>query len=145
MLCSGILLFFFAILSGLIPQLTGGARPPLPLDSYGFYYDAYYTHAQEINSINWVTKYIPGGAPIQSDYYFSSTRILTYSNIAPLTQLYPETIETNSYVYLDYNNVKTQTVVDDISGNIFYYHFPVSFLDNNKNLIYNNGGSEIYY
>jgi len=145
LLCSAILLFFFVMLSGLVPQLTGGARPPLPLNNYGFYYDAYYTHAQEVSSIDWIAENADPGVPIQSDVYFTNVRMLAYSDIAPLAGLYPATIQKNAYVYLDYNNVKTQTVVQDVDANLLYYHFPVSFLDNNKDLIYNNGGSEIYY
>ena len=144
LLSSGILLFFFVILSGLIPELTGGARPLLPLNNYGFYYDAYYAHAQEISSINWLGGNANLNDPIQSDAYFSNIKIITYSNLAPLTGLFPATIQRNSYVYLNYNNAKTQTVIQDLDGNLVYYHFPLSFLNNNKDLIYNNGGSEIY-
>jgi uncharacterized membrane protein len=70
--------------------------------------------------------------------------MIAYSNIAPVVGLYPETIQRDSYVYLDYNNVTTQTVIQDVGGDLLYYHFPLEFLNSNKNLIYNNGGSEIF-
>jgi uncharacterized membrane protein len=141
---SAILLFFFALLSGFIPQLTGGARPLLPLNNYGFYYDSYYTHAQEISSIRWIAKNGDPYTPVQADTYFSNIKMIAYSNIAPVVGLYPETIQRDSYVYLDYNNVTTQTVIQDVGGDLLYYHFPLEFLNSNKNLIYNNGGSEIF-
>jgi uncharacterized membrane protein len=143
--CAAIFLLFFLILSGFIPELTGGARPALPLNNYGFYYDAYYTHAQEISSIDWLAHNADPNLAIQSDIYFSNVKILAYSNIAPLTGLLPEITQQDSYVYLNYNNVTTQTVIQDVGGSdIFYYHFPVNFLDANKDLIYNNDGSRIY-
>jgi uncharacterized membrane protein len=144
LICSGIILFFFVILSGFLPQFTGGARPPLPLDNYGLYYDAYYTHAQEVSSFGWLVQNRDTQLPVQSDRYFSNTKILAYTGVAPLPGLLPETIEKNSYVYLNFNNVGTGDVIEYINGDIAYYAFPAAFLQDNKNLIYNNGGSEIY-
>lgn len=143
-ICSAILLFFFAILSGFLPQFTGGARPPLPLNNYGFYYDAYDTHGQEVGAFDWMDQNLVPGVPVQSDEYFSNIKMITYAGIAPVVGLYPETIEKNSYVYLNYTNVTTGDVIEYIGGNVVYYNAPGSFLENNKNLIYNNGGSEIY-
>jgi uncharacterized membrane protein len=143
--CGIILLVFFAILSGLIPELTGGGRPALPLNNYGFYYDAYYTHAQEVSSMAWLKANAEPGLPIQTDHYFSGVKLLGFEDIAGLPGLLPETIEKNSYVYLDYSNVKTGTIIEYASADIVYYSLPLSFLNDNKDLIYNDGGSEIYY
>jgi len=144
LICSTVLLFFFVILSGFFSQLTGGARPPLPLDNYGFYYDAYYTHAQEISAIDWIAQDANPGIPVQSDHYFSPIKMIAYSGIAPVPGLLPETIEKNAYVYLNFKNARTGDVIEDVDGDIVYYEFPISFLQDNKNLIYNDGGSKIY-
>jgi len=141
---TGILLFFFLVLSGFIPQLTGGGRAPLALDNYGFYYDAYYTHAQEVSGIDWLATQNTIKSPIQSDHYFSSVKILAYANEGAITGLLSQTIQKDSYVYLNYNNVKNGTVVEFIGPNVFYYHLSTAFLQKEKNLIYNDGGSEIY-
>jgi len=137
------LLACFLILSGFAPELTGGGRPALPLNNYGFYYDAYYTHAQEISSMDWLS-HQDQSYPIQSDHYFSSVKMLAYVNIAPITGLLSQTIEKDSYVYLNYNNVKSSNVVEFINSDVFYYHFSTDFLQNEKDLIYSNGGSEVY-
>ncbi len=142
---SSILLFFYIILSGFLPQITGGGRPAMPLNNYGFYYDTYYTHAEEIASINWMKENADFlKHPIQSDHYFSNVKILTYANISTNTGLLSQNIKRDSYVYLNYNNVKTSSVIEFINGDVFYYHFPTDFLGDHKSLIYSNGGSEIY-
>ncbi|HUC01832.1 MAG TPA: DUF2206 domain-containing protein [Candidatus Paceibacterota bacterium] len=139
-----VLLFFFVILSGLLPELTGGGRAALPLNDYGFYYDAYYGHTQEIGSIDWLGANRNPAFPVQAALYFSGVKILAFANLGTLTGLLPSTIQKNSYVYLNYTNVKTGNVIQYIDGAVVYYQFPLNFLQDNKNLIYNNGGSEIY-
>jgi uncharacterized membrane protein len=144
LICAVILLFFFFVLSGMFPQMTGGGRPPLTLDNYGFYYDAYYTHTQEIASLQWLAANAVPAVPVQSDRYFSNIKMITYAGIAPIAGLLPETIQKNAYIYLNYNNVVNGDVIEYLNGEVVYYKFPLNFLANTKNLIYNNGGSEIY-
>lgn len=144
LVASSIMLAFYLVLSGFLPQITGGGRPALPLNNFGFYYDTYYTHAEEIRSIEWMAKNYSKKYQIQSDHYFSNVKILTYAHIGTDTGLLSQTIKKDSYIYLNYNNVKSSSVIEFLNGDVFYYHFPTTFLRDNKNLIYNNGGSEIY-
>lgn len=144
MICTGVLLFFFLILSGFVTQLTGGARPLLPLNNDGLYYDSYYTHAEEVASAQWLAIEDTKRLPIQAAH-FSDIKMLAYGRIASYIELLPETTKKDSYVYLNYDNVKTSNILEIIDGYVVYYHFPIEFLNNNKNLIYNNGGSIIYH
>jgi uncharacterized membrane protein len=142
--CVAIVLFFFAILSGFFTQLTGGARPLLPLNNDGLYYDSYYTHAQEVASAEWLA--IADSTvrlPIQAAH-FSDIKMLAYGRVTSYIELLPETTKRYSYVYLNYDNTLTGNILEIINGYVVYYSFPMQFLDRNKNLIYNNGGSEIY-
>lgn len=141
-LCTGILLFFYLILSGFFPQFTGGGRAPLSLDNYGLYY-SYYTHAQEVYSSQWLAENGNLNLPIQAAL-FSDIKMLAYGHLEASIEVLPETTKKESYVYLNYENVKTGNILEVINGDVIYYHFPMEFLDQNKNLIYNNGGSEIY-
>lgn len=143
--CGIVFIVFFAILSGLVPEWTGGGRPALPLNDYGFYYDAYYTHTQGIASIAWLTGNAAPGVPVQADHYFSGVKLLAFGNIVVTPGLFPETIQKNSYVYLDYSNVKTGEIIEYAGADVVYYSLPVGFLNDNKNLVYNNGGAEIYH
>ena len=143
-IATALLIGFFVVLSGAVPQLTGGGRPLLPLNNYGLYYDAYYTHAQEATSLEWFARNAEIGVMVQSDRYFSNIKMISYAGIAPLAGLLPETTKKGSYVYLNFLNDKTDSVIEDINGDVVYYRFPVEFLDDNKDLIYSNGGSAIY-
>ena len=140
---TGVILFFFVILSGLFPQLTGGGRPQLPLANAGLYYDSYYTHAQEVSSISWLSDTGEHYLPIQAAH-FSDMKMLAFGQIGAYIELLPETTKKKSYVYLNYDNALTSNILEIVNGNVVYYHFPLEFLNLNKDLIYNNGGSMIY-
>lgn len=144
LLCTAVLLSFFIVLSGFLPQTLGGGRPLLSLNNSGLYYDLYYTHAHELTSLKWLAKNATPHVPVQSDRYFSNIKMLSYVNIAPQPGLLPETLKKHSYVYLNFLNFKKSNVIEYVDGDIVYYHFPVSLLNDNKDLIYSNGGSAIY-
>jgi uncharacterized membrane protein len=142
-ICASVLLFFFLILSGFLTQFTGGARAPLSLDNYGLYYDSYYVHAQEVASIQWLAANGDPSLPIQAAH-FSDIKMLAYGHIGAYIELVPETTKRDAYVYLNYDNVKTSDIIEIVNGDVVYYHFPMNFLNDNKDLIYSNGGSAIY-
>ncbi|HWY80115.1 MAG TPA: DUF2206 domain-containing protein [Candidatus Sulfotelmatobacter sp.] len=142
-LISSIFIFFFLFLSGFTTVITGGYYPQLNLTNSGFYYDAYYTHTQEIASIKWLVINRDKKIPIQSDW-FTGKKIHTYGNIYSVDGLIPSVIRRNSYVYLSYSNIQTGEIIVYVNGTPIYYKFPFTFLDQNKSLIYNNGSSKIY-
>jgi uncharacterized membrane protein len=140
---SFIFVFFFLFLSGFIPQITGGYYTPLNLANSGFYYEAYYTHKEELTSINWLVSNKEKKTPIQADW-FTGKKIHTYSGVYSVDGLIPSVVRRNSYIYLSYSNISTGEVMVYVNGAPIYYKFPIPFLDQNKNLIYNNGGTRIY-
>lgn len=139
----GILLYFFLLLSGFVPQLTGGARPLLYLNNYGLYYDSYYVHAEEVASTIWMAEHGNRRLPIQAAH-FSDIKMIAFGRIGAYIELLPVTTKKKSYVYLNYDNVQTNNIIEIVNGNVVYYAFPMEFLNTNKNMIYNNGGSIIY-
>jgi uncharacterized membrane protein len=140
---TAVLLFFYFILSGFLPQLIGGGRPLLPLNNDGLYYDSYYTHAQEVYSAQWLAINGNLNLPVLAAH-FSDIKMLAYGHIEAFIELLPQTTKRESYVYLNFDNVKTSNILEIVNGYVVYYHFPMQFLESNKNLVYNNGGSEIY-
>ncbi len=137
------LLAFFLILSGVIPQITGGTRPLIYLNNSGLYYDSYLVHAEEVYSSRWISQYSGARIPVQAAH-FSDIKMVAYGKLAPYIELLPETTKRHSFVYLNYDNVRTENILEIVYGDVIYYKFPMQFLRNNKNLIYNNGGSHIY-
>lgn len=143
-----LVIMFFLSESGVFTQVFGGYQPQLNLNNNGVYYDIYYLHGSELAGIAWLTANLPkntGGyqSEVQTDRY-SSGQISAVTDINPLNDIYPGLIQKGSYVFLGYANVnKLQTTVS-YNGDLFTYTYPIQFLNTNKNLIYNNGGSRIY-
>jgi hypothetical protein len=137
------LLAFFLILSGVIPQVTGGTRPLMYLNNSGLYYDSYLVHAAEVASSKWVSQYSGARIPVQAAH-FSDIKMVAYGKLAPYIELLPETTKRRSFVYLNYDNVRTENILEIVYGDVIYYKFPMQFLRNNKNLIYSSSGSQIY-
>jgi uncharacterized membrane protein len=142
-LFDGFLVTFFLLLSGFIPQITGGGRPMLTLNNSGFYYDAYYIHGGEMDALLWM-KGLSIELPVQSDMYFSNVRLLTYSDIGAHTRVLPEVVRKDSMVYLSYTNDVKKSVIEFIDGDVLYYKLPTEFFDSNKNLIYDSGQAKVY-
>lgn len=133
----------FLILSGFIPQLTGGGRPALALNNSGFYYDAYYIHGGEMAAMLWL-KEASVDLPVHSERYFSDIRLLTYSDIGARPRILPETTLKESLVFYSYINTTRDSIIEFIDGDILYYTVPAAFFDDNKNRIYDTGQSRIY-
>lgn len=135
--------FFFLYLSGFIPTTTGGYYPQMNLSNAGFYHDAYYTHTKDKIGIDWIGNNRNTEIPVQSDW-FALKKIHTYENFYSIDGLIPSVIRKDSYIYLSVSNMQTGNVIIYANGAPLYYKLPLDFYDDNKNLIYNNGGSRIY-
>ncbi len=135
-------ILFFLVLTGFISELTGGYFPQLNLDNAGIYYDAYYTHKSEVISITWLKKNWDKRSYIEADPY-ASMKLLANGNLSALPEILPPVIRQHAFVYLQYLNVKSNAVVN-LTADTLYFSSPIMFLDDNKNLIYNNGQSRIY-
>jgi hypothetical protein len=141
---------FFLSSTGVITQALGGYYPQLNLNNSGTYYDLYYTHAQEIAGIDWLNnlasqtqngRYFP--VDIQADQ-FMFNKLGNYSSLEATSDIYPGLIMKNSYVLLGYSNVMQNQATVSYNGNLITYTYPTQFLNQQKNLVYSNGGTEIY-
>jgi uncharacterized membrane protein len=141
---------FFLASTSVISQVLGGYQPQLHLNNNGQYYDIYYLHKQEAVAIDWLSSQVSKNnqqsdvqSEVQTDRY-ALAKISYLSNIQPQNDITPGLIRKNAYVYLGYTDtVKHQTTIT-YNSDLVTYAYPIQFLSNNKNLIYNNGGSEIY-
>lgn len=134
---------FYLSLSGVITQILGGYYPQLNLNNKGVYFDSYYTSKPEVVSIQWLfTNYDP-------EYQIQSNSIAGFKMLAlvgegSLQKILPVSIRRDSYVYLDHTNVAKSENAIYYLGDLFVYDYPIDFLNQNKNLIYNNFGAKIY-
>jgi len=131
--------------SGVITQFAGG-NPVANLNNYGSDYQRFYVHSSETTAAQWLQGEYNGKSPVFADEYatlrLTSSTMLRHRLMNVVT---PETIATGSYVYADYTNTVDKTVAIAADNGITYtYDFPTSFLQQNKNVLYTNGQSEIY-
>ena len=139
-----LLSFFFLILAGVLPALTGGYKANLPLSNSGFYYEAYYTHQDEITADQWLLHNSPIGSHVFADE-FARRQMITYSGIFATPTLVPSAIPIDSYVYLSNTNTTFNDVPVYYGSDLIFHQPPDAFLDTNKNLIYSTGSVKIYH
>jgi uncharacterized membrane protein len=136
---------YFLFVSGFIPQLIGSTNPPVTLGNEGVVYNEIYIHNQDIQSIIWLTKHTNLNDVIKADRY-GRWRLLAYGqrSISAHDEVFPQLIGKNAYVYAGFTNTIRQIGFIGVNGIDIAYNFPNKFLNDNKNKIYNNGGSEVF-
>src|ERR1039457_4166427 len=142
--CLGI----FISTTGLLPQVLGGYSAQLSLNNSGQYYDVYYVHPQEVAAVDWPAAR-PGVLPdgiqaenLTSRFMFNARSDVTGSQV--IADIYPTLVRQSSWMILSYSNVHTGQATSDYDGDLLTYEYPMGFLRNTKNLVYNNDGAEIY-
>ena len=137
----------FLFLSGLIPQILGGAVPSVQMNNSGTDYDNYYTHYAEIRSGQWLFDNYQKSTCIYMDEFAGKKSLLSYkfeSQKWIKRDFLPQVIRKSSYVYLSSSNITEESVFVYLRGSMVGYSNPLRFLNGNKNLIYNNKYSEIF-
>jgi uncharacterized membrane protein len=141
----------FISTTGLLPQITGGYPAQLNLNNSGLYYDLYYTHPQEVSAVNWLARQpdVPAvlAAGVQASdpsnrFTFTSPSDITGSEYT--MDMYPTLVTRSGWIILSYDAVHTGQATTGYNGNLLTYVYPIELLQINKNLVYNNGGAEIY-
>lgn len=137
------LTLLFLIMSSFASTLTGGFKPALAFNNSGFYYEAYYTHQDEITADRWLAKDAPKGSRVYADE-FSRRKMIAYAGIFAQPTLVPAAIPIDSYVYLSNGNNTFREIPAYYKGQLIFYKVPYDFLDTQKNLLYNGGQVLIY-
>ena len=139
-------LWYFLLFSGFTPQLVGGGSR-MNLSNFGEEHERFYTYESEVKSLGWLSKYYNQKDEIYLDEYaILKARSFSRINEKDVTiYILPSIIDKNAYVYSSYTNkINKTTRVNNYKNNFLEYNFPTEFLNDNKNKIYNNGGSEIF-
>jgi uncharacterized membrane protein/photosystem II stability/assembly factor-like uncharacterized protein len=142
-----VFLFYFLFISAFIPQIVGGPQDSsMQLNNFGRGYDEFYVHKSEIKSASWLFNNRANDELIYADKP-ASCKLWFFSNVGvnKITgNIFPSTIDKNSYVYSSYTNTIKKRAFVSIKSETISYNFPTEFLNQNKNKIYNNGESEIF-
>jgi len=142
---SSIFILYFAFTSGFIPQIIGHSDALLQLNNKGYDYDWSYTHDTDVYSAHWLKKNYDSGYYVYADD-LANLRLYSYASIDnAYTDLLPTTIDKNAYVYFDFpNTVLKKIYLKNLGRGYVAFTSPEIFIKQEKNLIYTNGGSEIY-
>lgn len=138
-----IFILYFLCVSGYFFQLFGGYAY-MHLNNFGYDYDKFYSHQSEVNSAVWLSKHRDIKSPIFADE-FAALRLYSFGQINSINyNIVPSVITKNSYVYSSYANIVRGRTDVEYRNMSLVYTFPLEFLNENKNLIYNNGSSEVF-
>lgn len=136
------LLLIFIFNYGLVWQILGG-KAVMWFNNYGHNFDLTYTFKGEVEAAYWL------GSNSSNSIVYADTagknRLWGYANINTIrNDIFPRTIDVNSYVYLTHRNHAENTTYLFYEGIAYGYPFPKTFVENNKNKIYSNQDSIIY-
>lgn len=142
-----IYLLFFLFGLGFFLFLSGG-DPTLNLYNKGDNYNAFYSNNNEVNSISWLNKNHVDEITYMDPY----SELKFYSFGDPMIdkdkKIIPTLMNPSSYVYLNSPNIIKEINYLDarerLNRGVLSFNFPSEFLNENKNIIYNNGGSKIF-
>jgi uncharacterized membrane protein len=140
--------FFLLYSSGFVSQAMGNNYPLMQLNNIGNDYDHYYVTEKEHDAIYWLRDFLnenenENQVLIQADRY-GQKKIQSIINTETLGSIYPGIVKKKSYVFLTPSNIKDKKAVVMYNGQVITYTYPVEFLDDNKDLIYDNGEVRIY-
>ncbi len=141
-------LLFFLYSTSFIQQIFGSNPAELYLSNTGNYYDNYLIKEQEVYAAYWLGNITKGEISglkiqIQTDKY-SQRKLASLLDINAYNDIFPGVIRKDAYVYLGQATTEKQRATLVYGGDQITYTYPIQFLDDNKNLIYNNGNARIY-
>jgi len=139
---------FFLYSTHFLPYLFGNTPAVLHLSNRGTYYDDYYIQSDEIYGVDWLTS--TGGTSqsvngvrldVQTSRY---NKFASLTPITPYADIIPAVIRRGAFVFLAPVTVLNDRATVIYNADQVNYAYPTQFLQTNKDLIYNNGGSQVY-
>ena len=136
---------YFLLLSSFLPQLLSFGYAQLNLNNAGLYYNIHYSHRSEDESIAWFTRNSDPNVPVFADFY-AKKKLDVFGNrpVWVVPNVLPQNINRNAYVFADYTNVSENLAYSPFGGDELAYTFPSTFLNQEKDIIYSNGQTEIF-
>jgi hypothetical protein len=109
-------------------------------------YQRFVVNAHDLAGGAWVLKEAPPGQIIEADQY-GELRLATMdgARAGVIGDITPETTDQHAWVYATRANLINNVVQAETSIYIETYAFPRKFLDENFNIVYTNGTSEVFH
>jgi uncharacterized membrane protein len=131
--------------SGLANGALGGATN-INLANSGEAFNRFYVTGPELASAGWLGKAARPGQLVYADRY-AQLRLfpMTGSTLNLIGDVTPQTIDQHAWVYADRTNVLDHSAEVLFNNSAVTYIFPAGFLNDNYDLVYTNGSSEVYH
>ncbi len=143
--------FFLLYASGFMTQLVGGNIPPVHLNNVGDDYDHYVTEARELEAISWLEERLAadmdagdGIQPVVQADRFGQKKLRAFILERIDDDILPASIRKDAYVYVGPATLLRGTAVVNYDQARIKYVYPLTFLDENKEVVYDNGSVRIY-
>jgi uncharacterized membrane protein len=141
------LILYFVLFTHAQYFFTGGREVQLRFANVGKDYDLHYVSFSELSSANWLFSNKEVNVPVVADSYasfklYQSDKFSFATNIN--FDVLPSTIGKSDYLFSSRTNTTQKITFKFYGRGLLIYNFPREFADENKNLVYNNGVSEIY-
>jgi len=144
-ICSTII-FCVSFLSstGFTERIFGGPTR-ITLDQSNNIFEPCYIHDADVASVKWLNNNYDKQSLIYADPS-ASLRIYSFTQFNENIRfsVFPSTITRDGYVYMSKANIEQGIAYASLDNNLLTYTEPIDFIEDNKNLIYNNGESKIY-
>ena len=113
---------------------------------------------EEVAGIDWLrhaarTADERGPVDVQMDQ-FTFDRLVTLTRTSPSRpsssfarisrDIHPMVVKKRAYVFLGFSNIRERRATAPLNGDLVTYRYPLSFLDDDKDLLYANGGASVY-
>lgn len=133
----------FLLFTGVFAQMLGGVSPGLNMNNSGLYHGLYYSSAADRRSFVWLKEHVAAGSDVRAanfnrafmhdpDYPFSKPGIL------------PAQTNTESFVYLDYAQLRQERVYAYYDSSPLVMTFPLDYYKAAKSQIYSTATTGIY-
>ena len=146
-----IAILFFAYGTAFLLQIFGGNNPLLHLNNGGRYYDTYEIRSAGLTGANWLSSEVRNNTATKKDKLMfvqvdhSSIKEFTLiRNLDISDGIFPGIIHRYGYVFVEESTFRKAVTSVLYGGDLVRYTYPVKFLDENKDVIYDNGVVRIY-
>ncbi len=146
-----IAILFFAYGTAFLLQLFGGNNALLHLNNGGRYYDTYHIRSAGTAGANWISNEVRNNIATKKDELMfvqidhSSLKEFTFiRNLDISDGIFPGIIHQYGYVFVEESTFRKAVTSVLYGGDLVRYTYPTKFLEDNKNLIYDNGVVRIY-
>jgi uncharacterized membrane protein len=141
---------FFLYATGFMAQLVGGNLPTLHLNSVGDDYKHYVTESREMEAILWLQKELEAEAAetgvqpfVHGDRYVEK-KLGAHIRRGISGDMFPGSIHKDAYVFVGPAILHGGTAAINFDGTLIKYAYPIEFLEEHKNRVYDNGDVRIY-